>query len=673
MGVKESHYFARRWGSASNEVCDIGVTELSVDDARANAALLSADHDVWRRIVDSLASRVVLLDEAGTIVAVNDAWRRFGKDASVGSVGSAYVEVCEASGGPTASQAAAGLRQLTSGESDLFELVYPCQRPHGREWFLMRAVPYAGGDRRWIVITHQEVTQARLDHEQVLRQGEVLDQIGAAVHTTDIERTVLTWNSAAERLYGWTAEEAIGRRTDDLMLGAVGVDPDIRSAIGQGPWEGELVLGRKDGSTFPALLRTSVSHDADDGRSWIRCVVIDISERVRSERELKAARDHLYAVTDSIGEGMFTLDLEGRVTYMNPAAERTLGWPADMLAGEVLQDFVRSRHTGWSGPMVEGGEGAANWRDGEVIRVDDDAFIRADGTMLPVEYTAAPFAPDHGIGGVVVVFRDISERNAQSRRLEREIATLKSVRRIQDALAHDRFVLFAQPIIDLANGEVVQRELLIRMTDPNDPTAIISPGDFLPVAEEHGLIGDIDRWVVDQAADLAATGLAVELNISAASIADPQLLPYIEKAIERSGADPKNMVFEITETTLVANESAGRRFVERLREIGSKVALDDFGTGYGGFTYLKQLPVDCLKIDIEFVQDLVSNDASQSVVEAIVSLAARFGLKTVAEGVEDDATLKILRDLGVDYAQGYGIGRPAPISDRANADQLEVS
>jgi PAS domain S-box-containing protein len=402
-------------------------------------------------------------------------------------------------------------------------------------------------------------------------------------------------------------------------------------------------------------------------------VVIDISERVRSERELKAARDHLHAVTDSIGEGMFTLDLEGRVTYMNPAAERTLGWPADMLAGEVLQDFVRSRHAGWSGPMIEGGEGAANWRDGEVIRVDDDAFIRADGTMLPVEYTAAPFAPDHGIGGVVVVFRDISERNAQSRRLEREIATLKSVRRIQDALAHDRFVLFAQPIIDLANGEVVQRELLIRMTDPNDPTAIISPGDFLPVAEEHGLIGDIDRWVVDQAADLAATGLAVELNISAASIADPQLLPYIEKAIDRSGADPKNMVFEITETTLVANESAGRRFVERLREIGSKVALDDFGTGYGGFTYLKQLPVDCLKIDIEFVQDLVSNDASQSVVEAIVSLAARFGLKTVAEGVEDDATLKILRDLGVDYAQGYGIGRPAPISDRANADQLEVS
>jgi len=150
------------------------------------------------------------------------------------------------------------------------------------------------------------------------------------------------------------------------------------------------------------------------------------------------------------------------------------------------------------------------------------------------------------------------------------------------------------------------------------------------------------------------------------------LLPYIEGAIERSGADPQKMVFEITETTLVANEAAGRRFVERLQEIGSKVALDDFGTGYGGFTYLKQLPVDYLKIDIEFVQDLASNDASRSVIEAIVTLAERFGLKTVAEGVEDQTTLQLLRDLGVNYAQGYWIGRPAPIPDHV-AGQLGVS
>jgi PAS domain S-box-containing protein len=663
-------------------LADVRATMISGSEGVPGAILVSvadvtpsvtANPDQWHTIVDSLASRVALLDETGSIVAVNETWRRSAGDAGANSddVGSNYVDVCNATG-ESAVAVIAGLKQVASGESEVFELVYPCDGPEGRTWFLMRAVPYSDGGSGWAVVTHQDVTTARLDHEQMLLQGAILDQIGAAVHTTDVERTVLTWNAAAERLYGWTAEEAIGWRTDDLMLGPVEVDPEIRTAISNGYWEGELLLGRRDGSTFPALVRTSIARDADDGRGRITCVVIDISERVRSQRELQAARDHLRAVTDSVGEAMFTLDLDGRVTYMNPAAERTLGWPSEFLQGQPLQDFVQSSNTGWSGAAAVDGETAGSWADGEVIRVDDDTFARADGTTMPVEYTAAPFATDHGIGGLVVVFRDISERKAQSQRLQREIANLKSVRRIQEALAHDGFVLHAQPIVDLGSGEVVQRELLIRMSDPDDPAALITPGDFLPVAEEHGLIGEIDRWVIDRSADIAATGLAVELNISASSIGDPQLLAYIESAIRRSGADPQNMVFEITETTLVSNEEAGRKFVERLHEIGSKVALDDFGTGYGGFTYLKQLPVDYLKIDIEFVRDLATNDKSRNVVEAIITLADRFNLKTVAEGVEDELTLLLLRDLGVDYAQGYQVGRPAPMPDRITADQWDV-
>ncbi len=121
------------------------------------------------------------------------------------------------------------------------------------------------------------------------------------------------------------------------------------------------------------------------------------------------------------------------------------------------------------------------------------------------------------------------------------------------------------------------------------------------------------------------------------------------------------MVFEITETALLQDEKRARHFVTQLHDMGCKVALDDFGTGYGGFTYLKQLPIDYLKIDIEFVRDLTSNPASRNVVEAIVKLARDFGIKTVAEGVEDKATLSLLRDLGVDQAQGFHISRPAPI------------
>jgi len=176
------------------------------------------------------------------------------------------------------------------------------------------------------------------------------------------------------------------------------------------------------------------------------------------------------------------------------------------------------------------------------------------------------------------------------------------------------------------------------------------------------LITEIDRWVIDRSTEIAAAGEAVQINVSARSVSDPSLVDYVRAAVLRTGADPELIVFEITETTLVSDEAAARAFVERLHLLGCKIALDDFGTGYGGFSYLKQLPVDFLKIDVQFVGDLRTSSASRSVVQAIVSLAAGFGLKTVGEGVEDRETLDLLRELGVDYGQGFHIGRPAPLS-----------
>jgi EAL domain-containing protein (putative c-di-GMP-specific phosphodiesterase class I) len=221
-------------------------------------------------------------------------------------------------------------------------------------------------------------------------------------------------------------------------------------------------------------------------------------------------------------------------------------------------------------------------------------------------------------------------------------------------------VLHAQPIIDIATGETVQHELLIRMIDEDG--SAIPPGLFLPVAEEYGLIREIDRWVVGQAAALAAEGHALEINLSAESLGDPDLYAVVERELTTRGVDPSLIVFELTETALLRDEDAARSFIERVERLGCKLALDDFGTGYGGFTYLKRLPVDFLKIDIEFVRDLAQSPSSAHVVRAVVSLARGFGQKTVAEGVEDAETLALLGELGVDYAQGFGIGRPAPVA-----------
>jgi EAL domain-containing protein (putative c-di-GMP-specific phosphodiesterase class I) len=194
---------------------------------------------------------------------------------------------------------------------------------------------------------------------------------------------------------------------------------------------------------------------------------------------------------------------------------------------------------------------------------------------------------------------------------------------------------------------------------------LIQPGSFLPIAERYGLIGEIDRWVIAQAIALAAdSGGIVEANISAASIGTVDLLPFIEHQLKETGADPADLVFEITETALMHDIVAGEAFAQGLADLGCGLALDDFGTGFGSFTYLKRLPISYLKIDMEFVRDLVTNPANQHVVRAIVSLAQAFGLQTIAEGVEDEETLQLLADEGVDYAQGFHLGRPAPLDGR---------
>jgi PAS domain S-box-containing protein len=362
-----------------------------------------------------------------------------------------------------------------------------------------------------------------------------------------------------------------------------------------------------------------------------------------------------------MGEGVYTTDTEGHLIYMNRAAEEMLGWTQDELIGRVTHELMHWRRPDGGAYPIDDCPIMRAARSMATVRVDDEVFVRKDGSELPVTYTAAPFETEDGISGSVVVFSDVSARRAEEIRLRRQVDEMTWVGRVRDALAEDRLVLHAQPILDIATGATVQHELLVRMRD-RDGT-IIPPGQFLPAAEEHGLIVDIDRWVAGQAIELAALGHAVELNLSAHSIGSPELLAEFRGGLERSGADPALIVVELTETALLEDEPAAEAFITQIKALGCRLALDDFGTGYGGFTYLKRLPVDYLKIDLEFVRDLCANEASRHVVDAVVSLARGFGQRTVAEGVEDEATLGLLAELGVDYAQGFAIARPAPVEE----------
>ncbi len=380
-------------------------------------------------------------------------------------------------------------------------------------------------------------------------------------------------------------------------------------------------------------------------------IVTDVTERQEAEH-FRAA------VMDTMVEGLYALDDQGRLTFMNSAASKLLGWSEEELFGKSVHAAIHFQHADGS-PYPEAECELLKVRvQGRPVRMTHDAFTRKDGTIFPVAYSAAPLMSGTHVRGVVVVFRDTSLEHAEEGRARRELDTLAWVGRIQDALDHGRFVLYSQPIVPLAGGQPSQ-ELLLRMRGQDGE--IIAPGSFLPVAEKYGQIGEIDRWVIGEAIRLAAGGLRVEANLSAASIGNLDLLSLIERQLRTAGADPSNLIFEITETALMEDVEAGTAFAHGLAGIGCQLALDDFGTGFGSFTYLKTVPVAYLKIDIDFVRDLASNPANQHLVRAIVGLADGFGYKTIAEGVEDAETLTLLTDYGVTFAQGFYLGRPAPI------------
>ncbi len=237
-------------------------------------------------------------------------------------------------------------------------------------------------------------------------------------------------------------------------------------------------------------------------------------------------------------------------------------------------------------------------------------------------------------------------------------AKLTWVERIREALHEGRIVLFAQPIVNLSSGEIEREELLVRMID-RDGTEI-PPSSFLPTAERFGLIGDIDNYAVDRAVELAREGRPIAVNISGPALTDRGLLERVAKAIG-GGMDPRLLSFELTETAGIANIEAARRFAASLEDMGCDLALDDFGTGLSSLGYLKHIPIQTLKIDTEFILNMSVETFDRYLVQTIVGLARRLGQKTVAEGVEDEATLSLVKMFGVDFAQGYLLGAPAPI------------
>jgi diguanylate cyclase (GGDEF)-like protein/PAS domain S-box-containing protein len=341
---------------------------------------------------------------------------------------------------------------------------------------------------------------------------------------------------------------------------------------------------------------------------------------------------------------------------LTPTGDRA---EAEQLANSLLA-VVRREHAA-RGPggrerPITASIGVAPLEDAQEISAEE-ALIDADLAMYDAKEAGRDRWETYG---------GASDQRSASGQARIE-ARLEWVERIRAALDEDRLVLHAQPVVETLSGRTTQHELLVRMVDPHGD--LILPGSFLPIAERFGLMREIDRWVLTRAIRMLGEHRAdgrrptVEINLSAHSLVDPQLAAHIGRELRATGVSARQLIFEVTETTAIGNIAAARTFAERLGELGCRFALDDFGAGFGSFYYLKHLPFDYIKIDGEFVRNCTEDPTDRLVIRAVVELARGMGKRTIAEFVGDKATLITLQQLGVDYAQGYHLGPPAPLEN----------
>ena len=273
------------------------------------------------------------------------------------------------------------------------------------------------------------------------------------------------------------------------------------------------------------------------------------------------------------------------------------------------------------------------------------------------------------------VAKDYGQNRVESYRpdnvdMARREEQMHMVAQIQSALAEDRFELYCQPIQALTpNARDYHTEILLRLLDKNDET--LRPGSFIPAAERYHLMSSVDRWVVSKTMSMLSQfdnaslrNGTFAINLSGQSLNEKDFLEFMHEQIEISGVPPECLCFEVTETAAITDLSKAILFMSSLKKIGCAFALDDFGSGISSFGYLKSLPVDFLKIDGSFVKDMVTDATSAAMVTAINQVGQAMNLRTIAEFVENDAIVSMLKKIGVDYAQGYGIGKPEPFAGR---------
>lgn len=541
----------------------------------------------------------------------------------------------------------------------------------------------------------------------------LLNTAQVMILTQDCRGRIVMLNSFTQSLTGYEKQELEGRHFLDLLL-PDSLPPDIPQRLSeltsskQGNLRHDALVGCKNGAIRTVTWYHSRLASRLPGDPATLSVGLDITERRGAESRLAWLADHdtltgllnrhrfkeeLELIADAARRqnktgALLFIDLD-QFKYINDTCghhngDALLKVVAHALSGQIVAADVVARLGGDEFAIllretdVQGAIGVAN----EINTLLSHVGITVDGQILRVSASIGIALFPHGADNVddLLANADLAMYQAkeqgrghwhlfsgvdQTRERMRNRVYWKE--KVALALAEDRFVLYYQPIMEIASARVSHYEVLLRIRDTDD--SIIGATHFIDAAERSGIIHAVDRLVLSKAirqlAEINRRGerVAFSINLSGHAFNDPELLSHLRRELEESQVDVSKVIFEITETVAVSDFAIANNLMLAIKELGCRFALDDFGIGFSSFYYLKHLPVDYLKIDGSFIRQLTENPDDQIIVRALSHLASGFGKKTVAEYVETEETLELLREYGIDYAQGYYISKPLSAED----------
>ncbi len=700
-----------------------GAFDQMADALRRRTDALEESRAFLFATMDALPSHVAVLDAEGRIIAVNDAWRKFGDrnglTLSNHGVGASYLKFCDDAGDGIGLVVADGLRRILSGERTEFHVDYSCPTPERQQWFALEMRLFESGGIVRVLTAHQNITSLKYA-ESALRRGEeryriLYENNPLMFLTVKAGGVIASINKFGAEQLGYRAADLVGTSLYSLYEEEVrdGVREHLNLCLASpgvvDRWETSKL--RKDGTTM-WVRETARSIRTPKNEIAVLVVCEDVTETQELSKRLKyqASYDALTglinrheferrlgsavqsAASDGAEHVLCYLDLDQfkvvNDTCGHMAGDELLRQVAQTVKGNVRNRDTLARLGGDEfGILMEHCSLDRAMQRAEAVRaaVEDCRFawegnVFALGASIGVAainvHSASVSSVMSAADAACYAAKDEGRNRVNAFRADdldqnRRHGEMRWVARLQRALDDGLFELFFQRIVALSATDTtdgLHYEVLIRLRDEDGQ--LIAPGAFLPAAERFHLASRIDRWVLSASIDWLSSNpehvrhLALcTINVSGQSLAEDAFLDFVIERIASAGVPAGKLGFEITETAAIANLSKATRFIRKLSELGCRFALDDFGSGLSSFGYLKHLPVDILKIDGIFVRDIATNPIDAAMVRSINEIGHLLRKQTVAEFVNSDAVIERLRDIGVDYIQGYAVHRPRPLSD----------